>query len=101
MIQRLKTIEKHLVFPKPLPLSAFLRCFRGLLDLYATDYCQQFRGWGYAGYLYAAFRIPDLVFNLLVLGTLSVAFIPIFTELLITDKEKAYKIANSILNFLY
>lgn len=50
---------------------------------------------------YAAFRIPDLVFNLLILGTLSVAFIPVFTELLMTDKEKAYKTANSILNFSF
>ncbi|MBI5530933.1 MAG: murein biosynthesis integral membrane protein MurJ [Candidatus Doudnabacteria bacterium] len=50
---------------------------------------------------YAAFRIPDLVFNLLILGTLSVAFIPIFTELLISDKDKAYRTANSVLNFSF
>jgi len=31
---------------------------------------------------YAAFRIPDLVFNLLVLGALSAGFIPIFTSLI-------------------
>ena len=30
---------------------------------------------------YAAFRIPDLIFNLLVLGALSAGFIPIFTQL--------------------
>jgi putative peptidoglycan lipid II flippase len=47
---------------------------------------------------YAAFRIPDFVFNLLILGTLSVAFIPIFSELLLKDKQKAYKTANSVLN---
>ena len=47
---------------------------------------------------YAAFRIPDFVFNLLILGTLSVAFIPIFSELLVKDKEQANRTANSILN---
>src|SRR5680860_1130644 len=31
---------------------------------------------------YAAFRIPDLIFNLLVLGALSSGFIPIFTSLI-------------------
>ncbi|MFA5000379.1 MAG: murein biosynthesis integral membrane protein MurJ [Patescibacteria group bacterium] len=31
---------------------------------------------------YAAFRIPDLIFNLIVLGALSAGFIPIFTSLL-------------------
>ncbi len=47
---------------------------------------------------YAAFHIPDFIYNLLVLGTLSVAFIPIFTEWLIKDKKHAYHIANTILN---
>ncbi len=47
---------------------------------------------------YAAFRIPDFTFNLLVLGTLSVAFIPVFTEWLMKDKDRAYRIANSVLN---
>lgn len=47
---------------------------------------------------YAAFRIPDLVFNLLILGTLSVAFIPVFSELLFKDKIRAYKNANTVLN---
>lgn len=50
---------------------------------------------------YASFGIPDFIFNLLILGTLSVAFIPVFTELLITDKERAYKNANSILNLSF
>ena len=31
---------------------------------------------------YAAFRVPDLIFNLVVLGALSAGFIPIFTRLL-------------------
>ena len=31
---------------------------------------------------YAAFRVPDLVFNLLVLGALSAGFVPVFIELI-------------------
>lgn len=31
---------------------------------------------------YAAFRVPDLIFNLLILGALSAGFIPIFTRLI-------------------
>ncbi|PIR93192.1 murein biosynthesis integral membrane protein MurJ [Candidatus Falkowbacteria bacterium CG10_big_fil_rev_8_21_14_0_10_43_10] len=62
---------------------------------------------------YAAFRVPDLVFNLLVLGALSAGFIPIFTGLcerktifkfLWRGKEKcspeAWYVANSIVNLL-
>ncbi|MBX4188439.1 MAG: murein biosynthesis integral membrane protein MurJ, partial [Candidatus Doudnabacteria bacterium] len=47
---------------------------------------------------FAAFRLPDFIFNLLVLGTFSVAFIPIFSEYLIKDKKQAYQVASGILN---
>jgi putative peptidoglycan lipid II flippase len=46
----------------------------------------------------AAFRIPDFIFNLLVLGTFSVAFIPVFSDYLIKDRKRAYQLASSILN---
>jgi putative peptidoglycan lipid II flippase len=50
---------------------------------------------------YAAFRIPDLVFNLLVLGALSAGFIPIFTKYLQTKgDEKAWQLVSEIINIL-
>lgn len=48
---------------------------------------------------YAAFRIPDLVFNLLILGALSAGFIPVFTSYLKTPK-KAWELVNIILNVM-
>lgn len=45
----------------------------------------------------ASFIIPDLLFNLFIAGALTAAFLPIFTEYLIKDKEEAYKIANTML----
>jgi putative peptidoglycan lipid II flippase len=47
---------------------------------------------------YTAFRLPDTVYNLLILGTLSVVFIPVFNEYYLKDKAKAQRIANSVLN---
>lgn len=47
---------------------------------------------------FTAFRIPDLVYNLLILGTLSVAFIPVFSEYLVKDKQRALNIASTVLN---
>src|SRR3989338_4547541 len=47
---------------------------------------------------FAAFRIPDFIFNLLILGTFSVAFIPIFSKYLQKDEQQAQKLASSILN---
>jgi len=47
---------------------------------------------------YASFRIPDLIYNLLVLGALSSAFIPIFTTYLAkNNKEEAYRLASNVL----
>jgi putative peptidoglycan lipid II flippase len=49
---------------------------------------------------YAAFKIPDFIYNLLIVGALSTGFIPIFTALYYTDndKEKAWKLASNMLN---
>lgn len=43
---------------------------------------------------YAAFRIPDLIFNLLILGALSAGFIPIFTQVLRAPRINADYSAN-------
>jgi putative peptidoglycan lipid II flippase len=48
---------------------------------------------------YAAFRLPDLVYGFLVLGALSAAFVPIFTELIAKDKEaEAWKLTSGVLH---
>lgn len=49
----------------------------------------------------AAFRLPELLFTLLVSGAFAVAFIPVFTEHLHKDKrDEAWRIASSLLTIL-
>jgi len=48
----------------------------------------------------AAFRIPDLIFKLLVTGALSASFIPVFSSALQKDEKKAYQVASSVINIL-
>ena len=48
---------------------------------------------------YAAFRIPDAIFQFLVLGALSAGFIPVFVELM-EKKEDHWKVASTVLNAL-
>lgn len=63
---------------------------------------------------YAAFRVPDLIYNLIVLGALSAGFVPIFTSLIKdfsckTEKgcepaehnKEAWGLANNILNIIF
>jgi len=53
---------------------------------------------------YAAFRIPDLVYNLLILGSLSATFIPIFVSLWQkrqnSETDESWQFVNNILNLL-
>ncbi|MFA6194866.1 MAG: murein biosynthesis integral membrane protein MurJ [Patescibacteria group bacterium] len=62
---------------------------------------------------YAAFRVPDLIYNLIVLGALSAGFIPIFASLVKDFKcvkteecdprlknQEAWDLANNVLNIL-
>lgn len=48
---------------------------------------------------YAAFKIPDLLFNVLILGSISSVFIPIFTEKISRKEDKrAFELASNILS---
>ncbi|PIQ77071.1 murein biosynthesis integral membrane protein MurJ [Candidatus Peregrinibacteria bacterium CG11_big_fil_rev_8_21_14_0_20_46_8] len=48
---------------------------------------------------YAAFRLPDLIFNLLAYGVLSAGFVPLFVEIMKKDGQKrAFAFANDILH---
>lgn len=49
----------------------------------------------------AAFRLPDLIFKLLVTGALSASFIPVFSGYLHKDPKQANKIASTVINLLF
>lgn len=49
----------------------------------------------------AAFRIPDLLFTLMVSGAFAVAFIPVFTEHWVKqERDEAWELSSSLLNLL-
>lgn len=51
------------------------------------------------GIYFAAFRLPNLLFELLVMGALSTAFIPVFTTFLVKNEEKAaWHMATHVIN---
>ena len=71
------------IFRERLLVSYFFACCRSSLDAY-----------------YAAFRLPDLVFQIVAVGALSAAFIPVFSDLLVKNESQAYRLASSVINFL-
>lgn len=51
---------------------------------------------------FTAFRIPDFVYNFLIVGGLTIAFLPLFSEYYSKDKEKGWEMTNVFLNiFLF
>lgn len=46
----------------------------------------------------AAFRLPDFLYSILILGALGSVFIPIFTRLINKKKQEAFLFANSVIN---
>lgn len=49
---------------------------------------------------YAAFRIPDLLYNLLVVGALSAGFIPVFITYYKKSAEEAWELASGVFNLV-
>ena len=50
---------------------------------------------------YAAFKIPDFLYNLLVLGALTAAFVPVVAGYLAKDKKaEAHRVTSAVLNIL-
>ncbi|PJE51381.1 MAG: murein biosynthesis integral membrane protein MurJ [Candidatus Yanofskybacteria bacterium CG10_big_fil_rev_8_21_14_0_10_36_16] len=47
---------------------------------------------------YSAFKIPDFIFNLIIIGAVSSAFIPIFISYLEKNKTQGWKLASNFLN---
>lgn len=45
---------------------------------------------------FAAFRLPDMVFQLLVMGALSAAFIPVFSRFLSKSEKEAWHLASAV-----
>lgn len=50
---------------------------------------------------YTADKIPNLIYSILIVGAVSTVFIPIFTDIVTKDKEKAFEIASSIINTVF
>lgn len=87
-----------------LALSALLSRFLGLIrdHLLASAFgASSGHGIYNLDAYYAAFSIPDLVYNLLIFGAISAAFIPIFTRYKKNEEyEKGWEFASNLLHIL-
>lgn len=76
--------------------------FSNVLGVFRDHYLTQKIPTEMLSVYYAAFRIPDFIFNILILGAITSAFIPVFTNLISRQKEEeAWRVAVSIINLAF
>jgi putative peptidoglycan lipid II flippase len=94
--------NKKLTISNAALILAITGLISNVLGLYRERLIAGYFGAGHmTDVFYASFRLPDMIFNLLILGALSSAFIPVFVEkITLKRKEEAEEIANSFLNFI-
>lgn len=94
--------EKKLTIPSAAVILAVTSLISNILGVYRERLIAANYGASHlTDIFYASFRIPDLIFNLLVLGAISSAFIPVFVDYLNKeDKEEANLVASNFMNFL-
>jgi putative peptidoglycan lipid II flippase len=79
-------------------ILSFSALASALLGLVRTRLLLDVYGVGIETDIYnAAFRIPDLVYNLAISGAISAAFIPVFVSYLARSKKEAWHLAQSFL----
>lgn len=79
-----------------LGVSAFIS---GLLGLFRDRLLAGYFGAGTELDIYfAAFRIPDFIYGILIMGGISAVFLPVFTEYFQKDKEEAWKFTGNLIN---
>ncbi len=49
---------------------------------------------------FAAFRLPDLIYNILIIGAISSAFIPVFAQYFKKDEAEAWHLTNGVFNLV-
>jgi len=79
-------------------LTSSLAIFGGFLGIIRNALlASRFGASGNLDIYYASFRLPDLIYNIFIMGAISAAFIPIFSQYWIKNKEKAWQFSNAII----
>lgn len=98
--KQLEKLEAEFTVPKATLIIAVLTLVSRFSGLVRTRlFTSKFGAGETLDIYFASFRIPDFIMNLLVLGTLTVAFLPVFTKYLVSDKRRAYNLARNVITF--
>lgn len=98
MIKKLLNFEDSFSITKAAGIVGFFTLITKFIAIYRERLFSSTFGQGpILDSYFSAFRIPDFVTNLLVLSTLSVAFLPIYSRLAAKDAREANEMTNTII----
>lgn len=100
MITKLLTSESKTVTGAALLIGCATLLSRGIGIIRDRVFAHSFGAGPIMDAYYASFKIPDLLYNLLIVGALTAGFIPTFTRLLSENKSSAWKLANNIVTIV-
>jgi len=72
-------------------LGGFLGILRNML------LASRFGASGNLDIYYASFRLPDMIYNIFIMGAISAAFIPVFSQYWVKNKKEAWQFSNAII----
>ncbi|MDO8654963.1 MAG: murein biosynthesis integral membrane protein MurJ [bacterium] len=81
-----------------LTVSSLASAFLGLMRNRLLG--SQFGAGGETDVYLAAFRIPDFIYGIVIMGGITVAFLPLFAEYAARGKEEAWEFVNNLLHVL-
>ena len=96
-LRNLFNAESDAIFSAALMIGFFSFLSKGLGVLRNRIFAGEFGAGDTMDVYFAAFLIPDFLYNLFIIGILSSVFIPIFAEYLTRNKEEAWRLASVVI----
>ena len=103
MFNKLKNLEQNFSVSKAAVIVGFFTLLSKLVGLVRDPLLAGKIGVGNTlDIYYAAFRIPDFLYNILILGALSAGFIPVLSEIMQSDdtKRRLWALVNNSINVI-
>jgi len=102
MLSKILTSESKTVTGAAVVLAATTLLSRGVGVIRDRVFAHYFGTSPIMDAYYAAFKIPDFIFSLLIVGALTAGFIPTFAKLLEhnDNRSSAWRLANNVINIL-
>lgn len=96
-LRNLFNAESDAIFSAALMIGFFSFLSKALGVLRNRIFAGEFGAGDTMDVYFAAFLIPDFLYNLFIIGILSSVFIPIFAEYVARDKEEAWRLASIVI----